>query len=217
MDNQKETKKKTKRNRVIGGISAAVLGLGAAGAIIFGNQNPDVEGFEANQMIEDSISVEIVEPVVSFDISKAMAVNSIGALETATDIESFRRLMEKNRQEAENLNEGKIVIPRIVLYFDYNSSELKTTSKELLEEYAKVFKETNGEAQILVEGFACNIGTNEVNNQISKKRAEGVQNVLENNGIAEQSVETKWYGKTRNSEFDFESLSQYRRVEISIK
>jgi outer membrane protein OmpA-like peptidoglycan-associated protein len=168
-------------------------------------------------VIDDSISVEIVEPVVSFDISKAMAVNSIGALETATDIESFRRLMEKNRQEAEDLNEGKIVIPRIVLYFDYNSSELKTTSKKLLEEYAKVFKETNGEAQILVEGFACNIGTNEVNNQISKKRAEGVQNVLENNGITEQSVETKWYGKTRNSEFDFESLSQYRRVEISIK
>lgn len=217
MDNQKGTATRRKKNWVIGGIAAVVIGLGTAGAIIFGNQKPKVEGFDANQVIDDSISVEIVEPIVNFDISKALAVGSIGNLETANDIESFRRLMERNRQEAESLNEGKIVIPKIVLSFEFNSAELSASTQALLEEYAKVYAETNQEALIQVEGFACNIGTKEANDFISRKRAQNVQHVLVQNGVPEKCVEVKWYGKSRNSEFKFESLSQYRRTEVSIK
>ena len=85
------------------------------------------------------------------------------------------------------------------------------------EEYARVFGETNQEALIQVEGFACNIGTKEANDFISRKRAENVQKVLEQNGVLSKCVEVKWYGKSRNSEFKYESLSQYRRTEVSIK
>ena len=217
LDNQKETTNRRKKNWIIGGIVAGVVGLGAAGAIIFGNQKPTVEGFYSNQVIDDTVSVLIDEPVVNFDISKSLAVGSIGNLETANDIESFRRLMERNRQEAESLNEGKIVIPKIVLSFEFNSAELNASSRALLEEYAKVYAETNQEALIQVEGFACNIGTKEANDFISRKRAENVQHILVQNGVPEKCVEVKWYGKSRNSEFKFESLSQFRRTEVSIK
>ena len=217
MNDQKKTTKKSKRNGLIGGISTAIVGLGIAGAIIYGNQKSSVEGFEENLIIDDSVSVEMTEPVQLFDISQAIAISNVAAPETASDIESFKRLMERNRQEAASSNEGKIVIPKIMLFFDFNSAELNASSLALLEEYARAFAETNQEAHIQVEGFACNIGTKEANDFISRKRAENVQKVLEQKSVPAKCVEVKWYGKSRNSEFKFESLSQYRRTEVSIK
>ncbi|MBQ6084517.1 MAG: OmpA family protein [Bacteroidales bacterium] len=217
MNDKQNTTKKNKRNWLICIISIAIVGLGIVSAIIFGNQKPSIEGFEENLIIDDSISVEMAESVQLFDISKALAIGNITAPETASDIESFKRLMEMNRQEAESLNEGKIVIPKIVLFFDFNSAELNASSLALLEEYARMFGETNQEALIQVEGFACNIGTKEANDFISRKRAENVQKVLEQNGVLSKCVEVKWYGKSRNVEFNYEYLSQYRRVEVSIK
>ena len=77
--------------------------------------------------------------------------------------------------------------------------------------------QTNKEAIVLVEGFTCNIGSNDINNWLSEQRAEHVQQALMSAGIPENKIEVKWYGKSRFNEFKYASKSEYRRVILSIK
>ena len=119
--------------------------------------------------------------------------------------------------KAKELNNGSIIIPNISILFSFNSSIISSTSNELLTEYAKAFLQTNKEAVILVEGFTCNIGSDDANNWISEQRAKSVQQELIIAGIPENKIEVKWYGKSRFNEFKYSSKSDYRRVILSVK
>lgn len=194
---------------------ALVVLAGAATAIVLSTREKSIDGFENNTAINDSINVVVQDDSTLFQLGEAIAVAPSTASQTASDIESFKKLLEQSRAEAEEQNNGQIVIPAIYTLFDYRSSVVKDDA--LLREYANAYSETNKEAKVLIEGYACNLGTDEVNNRISQERAENVKRILAENGIPEGNIEVKWYGKSRNAEFNYNSKEEYRRVVVSIK
>ena len=143
--------------------------------------------------------------------------NPVIAGQTIDNIESFKRVFAENVQKAKETNKGSVIIPNVSLMFNFSSSSISSKSDELLKEYSKAYLQTNKEAIILVEGFTCNIGNNDVNNWISEQRAKNVQQALMLAGIPENKIEVKWYGKSRFNEFNYSSKSEYRRVILSIK
>ena len=194
---------------------ALVVLAGAATAIVLSTREKSIYGFENNTAINDSINVVVQDDSTLFQLADAIAVAPSSASETASNIESFKKLLEQSRAEAEEQNNGQITIPSIYTLFDYRSSVVKDNA--LLKEYANAYSETNKEAKVLIEGYACNLGTDEVNNRISQERAENVKRILAENGIPEGNIEVKWYGKSRNAEFNYNSKEEYRRVVVSIK
>lgn len=209
--------KKCARKRTLAWVIPVVLVAlaGAAAAIVLTTREKSIDGFENNTAINDSINVVVQDDSTLFQLGDAIAVAPSTASQTASDIESFKKLLEQSRAEAEEQNNGQIVIPSIYTLFDYRSSVVKDNA--LLKEYANAYSETNKEAKVLIEGYACNLGTDEVNNRISQERAENVKRILAENGIPEGNIEVKWYGKSRNAEFNYNSKEEYRRVVVSIK
>ncbi len=210
-------KEKSKKTVIITG---CILLLAIVGIVIYfvqSKKNSGV-GFEGVNNIQDSVSVSIQQPVATFSIDKAVAkANPVIAGQTIDNIESFKRVFAENVQKAKETNKGSVIIPNVSLMFNFSSSSISSKSDELLKEYSKAYLQTNKEAIILVEGFTCNIGNNDVNNWISEQRAKNVQQALMLAGIPENKIEVKWYGKSRFNEFNYSSKSEYRRVILSIK
>lgn len=209
-------KGKAKKTAIIIG---CVILLGIVGITVYLTQGKNnATGFDGISNIQDSVNVSVQKPAKTFDITKTVAqANPVVAGQTIDNIESFKRAFAENVQKAKELNNGSIIIPNISILFSFNSSTLSSKSNELLAEYAKAFLQTNKEAIILVEGFACNIGSDDANNWISEQRAKSVQQELVIAGIPENKIEVKWYGKSRFNEFKYSDKSEYRRVILSVK
>ena len=169
-------------------ITGCVLLLAIVGIVIYfvhSNKNSGV-GFEGVNNIQDSVSVSIQQPITTFSIDKVVAqANPVIAGQTIDNIEAFKRLFAENVQKAKEANEGSVIIPNVSLMFSFDSSSISSKNDELLKEYAKAYLQTNKEAIVLVEGFACNIGSNDINNWLSEQRAEHVQQALMSAGIPE--------------------------------
>ena len=210
-------KRRARRTAIIIG---CVILLGIVGITVYLTQGKktNATGFDGITNIQDSVNVSVQKPAETFDITKTVAqANPVDAGQTIDNIESFKRVFAENVQEAKELNNGSIIIPNISILFSFNSSIISSTSNELLTEYAKAFLQTNKEAVILVEGFTCNIGSDDANNWISEQRVKSVQQELIIAGIPENKIEVKWYGKSRFNEFKYSSKSDYRRVILSVK
>lgn len=210
-------KRRARRTAIIIG---CVILLGIVGITVYLTQGKktNATGFDGITNIQDSVNVSVQKPAETFDITKTVAqANPVDAGQTIDNIESFKRVFAENVQEAKELNNGSIIIPNISILFSFNSSIISSTSNELLTEYAKAFLQTNKETVILVEGFTCNIGSDDANNWISEQRAKSVQQELIIAGIPENKIEVKWYGKSRFNEFKYSSKSDYRRVILSVK
>lgn len=199
----------------IGGILLVVIvGL----AIYFSQSRNSAVGFEGVTDIQDSVYVSVQQPVAAFSLENTVAqANPVVAGQTVDNIASFKRQFEENVQKAKEANDGSVIIPNISVLFEFDSSVMSSVADALLEEYAKAYLQTNRQAIILVEGFACNAGTDAVNNWLSEQRAKNVQQLLVESGIPCKNIEVKWYGKSRNKEFSYPSAKEYRRVIVSVK
>ena len=171
--------------------------------IIIATQNP-----HKVEEIKEIAKLYNISGIEFLPIDKSLNFNPV------EDGETFE---ENSIIKAKEANNGSVVIPSISILFGFNSSAIPSTGNELLKEYAKAYMQTNKEAIILVEGFACNIGDNEANNWISEQRAKTIQQKLISAGIPQNKVEVKWYGKSRFNEFKYSNKSEYRRVILSIK
>jgi outer membrane protein OmpA-like peptidoglycan-associated protein len=59
----------------------------------------------------------------------------------------------------------------------------------------KAFVDENPDAKITVNGYSSNnIGTVEVNDELSKQRAVSVANALINAGVSIKNIKVMWYG-----------------------
>lgn len=73
------------------------------------------------------------------------------------------------------------------LYFDFDSHQLKETSKPLLENIAKVMRYSS--FSLTVIGYADPSGSEQYNMQLSQKRAESVVSYLHKKGIAPNRIQ----------------------------
>lgn len=101
--------------------------------------------------------------------------------------------------------------------FATGTSKLAPAAKSYLNKVAKLMKLTTN-MNLLIKGHADNTGSKEVNNKLSKERAEAVKNYLTSQNIEEMRLEAKGFGNSApiadNDTPD--GRAKNRRVEMEI-
>lgn len=203
-----------------------LVSLVAIGSVYFVVQQPQkVTGFNGVDNVQEGIVVKVNKP--EFSLSNVKAANNPDLNGTPIDnVESFRRAFDQAKRNSEveyssldSLSSGNVVvvIPNIVTLFAFNSSVLNDQAASLIKEYAKAYLQTDESSIIKIEGFACNMGSDEINDCISAERAGAVKALLVDVGVPSEKIVTASYGKRKNNSFNYDSMAEYRRTVISIQ
>ena len=81
------------------------------------------------------------------------------------------------------------------VFFDYDSAELNSDAKELLQDQVAWIKQHN--ASVTIEGHCDERGTREYNLALGEKRAQSVKNYMTSMGISSSQISTISFGKER--------------------
>ncbi|MCX8051094.1 MAG: OmpA family protein [Chlorobi bacterium] len=124
------------------------------------------------------------------------------------------RDLEKNLDLAPIENESAT---RLLVFFDFDKADLKEESLPELDLAAEFLKE-HPTVRVRIEGHTDDVGTDDYNLQLSKRRADAVKTYLVSKGVDEKRIMTVGYGKSRPKVKDTtpEARAQNRRVEMKI-
>ena len=102
-----------------------------------------------------------------------------------------------------------------IIYFEYDSSDVKSEDRTTVEAHAAYLVENPGTI-ITLEGHADERGSREYNLALGERRAQTVQRQMTLIGASPDQIRTVSYGEERPAidEHDDYSWSQNRRVEI---
>ena len=92
------------------------------------------------------------------------------------------------------------------VYFDFNSSALTMTGKEILERNADFLK-ANENVSIQVEGHADERGGIQYNLALSERRAQSVKSYLVALGVSKSKITTIGYGKEKPVDLGHDEIS----------
>ena len=114
---------------------------------------------------------------------------------------------------------GPIADPRTspkVIYFDYNSSEIKSEGVELIDAHAR-FLMANKTRQVSLEGHTDERGGREFNLALGQKRAEAVRTRMRLLGVTDIQMEAVSFGKEKPAAAgnDDAAHAKNRRTEIN--
>jgi outer membrane protein OmpA-like peptidoglycan-associated protein len=185
---------KTAKGAAIGGIAGAI-----AGAIIHNNRG-------------------------SGNAKRGAVVGGVVGAATGAIVGAMMDKQERELRQIEGIDvartgedELKVTLRNEIL-FDYNSTSLRSASRDELSEMAEVFNRYN-DTTIVVAGHADSTGSDGYNQQLSERRAYSVSSYLENLGVRGSRIDSMGYGESRpkvsNSTAD--GRQQNRRVEIFVR
>lgn len=102
-----------------------------------------------------------------------------------------------------------------VVYFDFDSAEIRAEDKELLANHAE-FLADNPEVSVVLEGHTDERGSREYNLALGERRAKAVQRLLVLQGAARDQMEVVSFGEERPAArgHDESAWAQNRRVEL---
>jgi outer membrane protein OmpA-like peptidoglycan-associated protein/Tol biopolymer transport system component len=100
----------------------------------------------------------------------------------------------------------------VKVYFDAGKSELKAQYHAALDDILKVLKQYP-DLGIEISGFASAEGSEELNRELSNKRATEVLNYLNHRGIVRRRIVAKGYGATKT---EATSKEEGRRVDVRV-
>ena len=114
---------------------------------------------------------------------------------------------------------GPVADPRTspkVIYFDYNSSEMKPEGVELVDAHAR-FLIANKTRQVSLEGHTDERGGREFNLALGQKRAEAVRTRMRLQGVTDIQMEAMSFGKEKPAAAgnDDAAHAKNRRTEIN--
>jgi peptidoglycan-associated lipoprotein len=103
----------------------------------------------------------------------------------------------------------------MVIYFDFDQSELRAEYSDLLQRHAGNLA-NNGRAQIRLEGHADERGSREYNIGLGERRSQSVRRLLLIQGASADQISTVSFGEERPAAFgsDEDAYQLNRRVEI---
>jgi len=185
---------KTRRGAAIGAVSGAVLG-----AVVGNNRG----GGDAKKGA----------------IIGAVAGTAIGAGIGAYMDKQERELRQIEGVEVRRTGEDELsVTVKNEVLFDYDSSALRSASKESIREMARVFDRYDRTA-ILVEGHTDSRGSASYNKRLSQRRANSVARYLDSLGVDEDRLDARAQGESdpRASNATSSGRQLNRRVEIKVK
>lgn len=121
--------------------------------------------------------------------------------------------------EVKRVGEGIQVIfdDKSGVSFGFDSADLTPVAKQNLDAIAEVFIEFP-DTDLMIEGHTDNVGNDDYNMKLSKRRAESVVAYLKSKGVAGNRFSVEAFGETR-PRFDNstkEGQAKNRRVEIGI-
>jgi outer membrane protein OmpA-like peptidoglycan-associated protein len=147
--------------------------------------------------------------------NKKEIANLKGHLDTLnTQLEKANKSIESGKQQKTDGNNSPATLLknyRQTIYFANNSATLNSADKALLLQLAKMAKRSNGQANILVQGYASKAGSALYNYKLSQKRADAVKDVLTSYGISAGKIEARGHGVNKSS-----NAPAARMVEISL-
>lgn len=204
-------KKKRRRNVAIIAVASVVIGGGTLCVI---NPNNMLHGFAGvGEIVDQDATLKAMQDPTS-RLKGAKAINASSGSAPIKDIASFQQAISENVQSLMASNENSIAIPSVGVLFQLASSDI--CNNEMVREYAKIFLQTNQESSILVEGYTCDLGTNESNMVLSKQRAEAVKQSLIDCGVPEKNIQVKWYGESKYQQLGYSTKEEHRRVNVTI-
>lgn len=209
---------KKSKKRIIAMISAIVLLLIVAACFTLGKQQRTGDGFDGVGTISDSMKVTVDSNAVSINFSSATAASStVSTQKPISNLKDFKHVISKNIAEAAKTKNGKLIFPSIRPLFTINTNYFVNDGEELVKSFAANYLKTNKKAKLLVQGYTCDLGGTELNNKLSKTRADAVKQLLIASGIPESQIDTKWYGKSHYKDFKYKDKEQYRCVILAIE
>ena len=119
--------------------------------------------------------------------------------------------------EVQRVGEGINMTFASGLMFEINSATIQDSYKDDLRAAAEVFSKY-ADTNILVEGHTDDSGTDELNMNLSRQRADNVAAFLASNGVDRSRLQTKAFGETQ-PKFPNDSeanRSKNRRVELAV-
>jgi peptidoglycan-associated lipoprotein len=104
----------------------------------------------------------------------------------------------------------------LVIYFDFDSSEVHPDDRVVVEAHAQHLA-GDANMEVVLEGHADERGSREYNVALGEQRANGVRDMLRLLGVGDHQVRTVSYGEERPSAIghEEESWSRNRRVEFA--
>ena len=126
----------------------------------------------------------------SISSSSSSEVSATSGSSDSTTETSSSDSIEPGSQEDLIVNVGDRV------FFDYDSFELNSDAKELLQDQVFWLKQYSN-VSVIIEGHCDERGTREYNLALGEKRAQAVKNYLLSLGISSDRLSTISYGKER--------------------
>ncbi|HEY7673119.1 MAG TPA: peptidoglycan-associated lipoprotein Pal [Gammaproteobacteria bacterium] len=107
------------------------------------------------------------------------------------------------------------LMDQLVVYFDFDSSDIKPDFNSMLAAHGQYLAANSG-VQLRLEGHADERGSREYNIGLGERRAQAVRRILMLQGATAAQLTTVSYGEERPAVFgsDEESYSLNRRVEL---
>jgi peptidoglycan-associated lipoprotein len=105
-----------------------------------------------------------------------------------------------------------------IIYFDYDSNEIKPQFQQLIEAHARYLK-ASGARHVVIEGHTDERGGSEYNLALGQRRAEAVRRALGLLGVGDAQVEAVSMGKEKPAVegHDESAWQQNRRAEIAYR
>ena len=103
----------------------------------------------------------------------------------------------------------------MVIYFDFDSSEVRPQDQELVSRHAMQINE-NTSVRVRLEGHADERGSREYNIGLGERRSQAVRQMLMIQGVSASQISTVSFGEERPASFGSSEsdYAQNRRVEI---
>lgn len=132
------------------------------------------------------------------------------------ELEKIEGAKVESVTDANNLQAIKVTFDNAIL-FPTNKSELSASSRASLTQFAQSLK-NSPDTDITIYGHTDNTGSREVNEQLSKARADAVANFLVGNGISRTRITTEGlaYDQPLADNSTAAGRAENRRVEIYI-
>ncbi len=114
---------------------------------------------------------------------------------------------------------AKIVLDEARLHFANNKAVLRPEGIEAVAKVAESLKAYSGKYTLVVSGHTSKVGSRAMNLALSKRRADAVAKVLEDEGIPAESIQTVGMGfdQPLDPGTSKEAQARNRRVEIDVK
>ncbi len=115
----------------------------------------------------------------------------------------------------ESLSDPNSPLSQRVIYFEYDSSEVASQDRPLVEAHA-AFLAANPEIKVAVEGHADERGAREYNIGLGDQRAQSVRRMMEFQGVSPAQISTVSFGEEKPAVegHDESAWSMNRRVEL---